>query len=123
MAPDSVVFAMANPVPEIDPDLAARHATVVATGRSDFANQINNVLVFPGVFRGLIDAGVKHVTVDVLLAAADALAAVVTDDERNATYIIPSVFHPDVSTVVAEAVQAAAQQAGREWVEAEGYPG
>jgi malate dehydrogenase (oxaloacetate-decarboxylating) len=122
MAPDSVVFAMANPLPEIDPDVAARHATVVATGRSDFANQINNVLVFPGVFRGLIDAGVKHVTVDVLLAAADALAAVVTDEERNATYIIPSVFHPDVTTVVADAVQAAAQRADREWAEAEDYP-
>ena len=107
MAPDSVVFAMANPMPEVDPDIAARHAAVVATGRSDFANQINNVLVFPGVFRGLIDSGVSHVSIDVLLAAADALAGVVHDDERNATYIIPSVFHPDVSTVVAEAVQAA----------------
>ena len=107
MAPDSVVFAMANPVPEIDPDIAARHAAVVATGRSDFANQINNVLVFPGVFRGLIDSGVSHVDMDVLLAAADALADVVHEDERNATYIIPSVFHPDVSTVVAEAVRAA----------------
>ncbi len=109
MAPDSVVFAMANPVPEIDPDLAARHAAVVATGRSDFANQINNVLVFPGVFRGLIDAASKHVTMDVLLAAADALADVVTDEERNATYIIPSVFHPDVSTVVADAVRRAVE--------------
>src|SRR6478672_1148939 len=107
MAPDSVVFAMANPTPEIDPELAAEHAAVVATGRSDFANQINNVLVFPGVFRGLIDSGVSHVSTDVLLAAADALADVVKDDERNATYIIPSVFHPDVSTVVAEAVRAA----------------
>ena len=107
MAPDSIVFAMANPVPEIDPDIAARHAAVVATGRSDFANQINNVLVFPGVFRGLIDSGVSHVDMDVLLAAADALADVVRDDERNATYIIPSVFHPDVSTVVADAVGAA----------------
>jgi malate dehydrogenase (oxaloacetate-decarboxylating) len=107
MAPDSIVFAMANPVPEIDPDVAARHAAVVATGRSDFANQINNVLVFPGVFRGLIDSGVSHVTIDVLLAAADALADVVHDDERNATYIVPSVFHPDVSTVVADAVKAA----------------
>jgi malate dehydrogenase (oxaloacetate-decarboxylating) len=107
MAPDSVVFAMANPVPEIDPDIAARHAAVVATGRSDFANQINNVLVFPGVFRGLIDSGVSHVSTDVLLAAADALADVVHEDERNATYIIPSVFHPDVSAVVAEAVRAA----------------
>ena len=107
MAPDSIVFAMANPVPEIDPDIAARHAEVVATGRSDFANQINNVLVFPGVFRGLIDSGVSHVDMDVLLAAADALADVVRDDERNATYIIPSVFHPDVSAVVADAVGAA----------------
>jgi malate dehydrogenase (oxaloacetate-decarboxylating) len=107
MAPDSVVFAMANPVPEIDPDIAARHAAVVATGRSDFANQINNVLVFPGVFRGLIDSGVSHVSTDVLLAAANALADVVHEDELNATYIIPSVFHPDVSHVVAEAVRAA----------------
>ncbi len=107
MAPDSVVFAMANPLPEIDPELAARHAAVVATGRSDFANQINNVLVFPGVFRGLIDANSKHVTMDVLLAAADALAGVVTEDELNATYIIPSVFHPDVTHVVADAVRRA----------------
>ncbi|PKW27114.1 NAD-dependent malic enzyme [Phycicoccus duodecadis] len=112
MAPDSVVFAMANPTPEIDPELAARHAAVVATGRSDFANQINNVLVFPGVFRGLIDAASKHVTMEVLLAAADALADVVSDEERNATYIIPSVFHPDVSTVVAEAVRKAVLAAG-----------
>lgn len=110
MAPDSIVFAMANPVPEIDPDIAARHAAVVATGRSDFANQINNVLVFPGVFRGLIDSGVAHITMDVMLAAADALAAVVQEDERNATYIVPSVFHPDVTHVVAEAVKAAVAQ-------------
>jgi malate dehydrogenase (oxaloacetate-decarboxylating) len=107
MAPGAIVFAMANPVPEIDPEVAARHAAVVATGRSDFANQINNVLVFPGVFRGLIDAGVSHVSDAVLLAAADALAAVVHESERNATYIVPSVFNPDVSTVVAEAVRAA----------------
>jgi len=119
MAPDSIVFALANPVPEIDPDLAARHAAVVATGRSDFANQINNVLVFPGVFRGLIDAGVRQVTVDVLLAAAEALSDVVSDDELNATYIIPSVFHPDVTEVVADAVQAAAERGDREWAEAE----
>ncbi len=119
MAPGSVVFALANPTPEIEPEVAARHAAVVATGRSDFANQINNVLVFPGVFRGLIDAGVRQVTVDVLLAAADALADVVSDEELNATYIIPSVFHPDVATVVAEAVQAAAQRADLEWAEAE----
>ncbi len=107
MAEGSIVFAMANPDPEIDPDIAARHAAVVATGRSDFANQINNVLVFPGVFRGLIDSGVSHVSTDVLLAAAQALADVVHEDERNATYIVPSVFKPEVSTVVAEAVRAA----------------
>ncbi len=107
MAEGSIVFAMANPDPEIDPDIAARHAAVVATGRSDFANQINNVLVFPGVFRGLIDSGVSHVSTDVLLAAAQALADVVHEDQRNATYIVPSVFNPEVSTVVAEAVKAA----------------
>ncbi|WP_030527540.1 NAD-dependent malic enzyme [Phycicoccus jejuensis] len=109
MAPGSVVFAMANPVPEIDPEIAARHAAVVATGRSDFANQINNVLVFPGVFRGLIDAASSHVTMEVLLAAADALAGVVTEEELNATYIIPSVFHPDVTSTVADAVRRAVE--------------
>jgi malate dehydrogenase (oxaloacetate-decarboxylating) len=112
MAPDSVVFALANPEPEVDPMEAARHAAVVATGRSDFANQINNVLAFPGVFRGLLDAQSRTITTRMLLAAAQALAAVVTDDERNAAYIVPSVFHPDVTAVVAAAVQNAARQAG-----------
>ena len=108
MAEDAVVFAMANPTPEVDPVEASKHATVVATGRSDFANQINNVLVFPGVFRGLLDSGSKVLTPAVLLAAAEALAGVVKEDERNATYIIPSVFHPDVAEVVAAAVARAA---------------
>ena len=108
MADDAVVFAMANPTPEVDPVEAAKHATVVATGRSDFANQINNVLVFPGVFRGLLDSGSKVLTPEVLLAAAEALAGVVKEEERNATYIIPSVFHPDVAEVVAAAVAKAA---------------
>ncbi|MEO7270359.1 MAG: NAD-dependent malic enzyme, partial [Knoellia sp.] len=108
MADDAVVFAMANPTPEVDPIEASKHAAVVATGRSDFSNQINNVLVFPGVFRGLLDSGSKVLTPEVLLAAADALAAVVKDEERNATYIIPSVFHPDVAGVVAAAVAKAA---------------
>src|SRR5690606_36620817 len=90
MAEDAVVFAMANPVPEVDPAAASQHATVVATGRSDFANQINNVLVFPGVFRGLLDAETGKVSDEMLLAAAAALADVVGDDERNPTYIIPS---------------------------------
>jgi malate dehydrogenase (oxaloacetate-decarboxylating) len=107
MAQDAIVFAMANPEPEVDPTAAAQHATVVATGRSDFANQINNVLVFPGVFRGLLDAASTSVDEDVMLAAAKALAEVVHPDELNPAYIIPSVFHPDVSKVVATAVKAA----------------
>ena len=111
MADDAIVFALANPDPEVDPAEAAQHAAVVATGRSDFANQINNVLVFPGVFRGLLDAASSTVTDDVLLAAANALAEVVSDDELNATYIMPSVFHPDVAKVVAAAVEAAARSA------------
>jgi len=105
---DAIVFAMANPEPEVDPTAAAQHAAVVATGRSDFANQINNVLVFPGVFRGLLDAASATINEDVMLAAAKALSEVVHPDELNPAYIVPSVFHPDVSTVVAAAVKAAA---------------
>ncbi|KHL18562.1 UNVERIFIED_CONTAM: malate dehydrogenase [Mumia flava] len=105
MADGSVVFALANPVPEIDPALARAHATVVATGRSDYPNQINNVLAFPGVFRGLLDAQSHGITTEVLLAASEAIAATVADDELNANYIIPSVFHPDVHDRVAEAVR------------------
>ncbi len=104
MGHDAIVFAMANPRPEVDPDDAAQYAAVVGTGRSDFANQINNVLAFPGVFRGLIDSQSTRVTDTLLLAAAHALASVVTDEELNATYIVPSVFHPDVTTTVAHAV-------------------
>jgi malate dehydrogenase (oxaloacetate-decarboxylating) len=99
---------MANPDPEVDPVAAAEHAAVVATGRSDFANQINNVLAFPGVFRGLLDAQSTKVDEPVLLAAAEALAATVSDEELNATYIVPSVFHADVTKVVAAAVEKAA---------------
>ncbi|MFC6707807.1 NAD-dependent malic enzyme [Flexivirga alba] len=104
MADDAIVFALANPDPEVDPTAAAEHATVVATGRSDFANQINNVLIFPGVFRGLLDAAASRVTTHVMLAAAEALADVVKPEELNPAYIVPSVFHPDVSKVVARAV-------------------
>jgi malate dehydrogenase (oxaloacetate-decarboxylating) len=107
----AIVFAMANPEPEVHPMEAARHAAVVATGRSDFANQINNVLVFPGVFRGLLDAASTSIDIDVMLAAAKALSEVVHPDELNAAYIVPSVFHPDVSKVVAAAVKAAVQGA------------
>jgi len=106
----SIVFAMANPVPEVDPAEAGKYATVVATGRSDFANQINNVLVFPGVFRGLIDAATDEVSDDMLLAAAVALADVVGEDERNPTYIIPSVFNPNATKAVAAAVEATARK-------------
>jgi malate dehydrogenase (oxaloacetate-decarboxylating) len=112
MAEGSIVFAMANPVPEVDPLAAAEHASVVATGRSDFPNQINNVLAFPGVFRGLLDAQSHSITVEMLLAAARALAAVVTDDQLNASYIVPSVFHPDVSSTVAAAVSKAVRDTG-----------
>src|SRR5690606_31174934 len=94
MAKDAVVFALANPEPEISPDEAREHAAVVATGRSDFPNQINNVLAFPGVFRGLLDAQAREVTEEMMLAAARALANVVTDDELGPNYIIPSVFQP-----------------------------
>jgi malate dehydrogenase (oxaloacetate-decarboxylating) len=112
MADGSIVFAMANPVPEVDPLAAAEHAAVVATGRSDFPNQINNVLAFPGVFRGLLDAQSHSITIEMLLAAARALAAIVADDELNASYIVPSVFHPDVATTVAAAVSAAVRATG-----------
>ncbi len=108
MAPRAIVFALANPRPEVDPVVAARHAAVVGTGRSDVANQINNVLAFPGVFRGLLDARSHVITDDMLLAAARALASVVTDAELNPAYIIPSVFHPDVAATVATAVAQAA---------------
>lgn len=104
----AVVFALANPDPEVDPADAREHASVVATGRSDYPNQINNVLAFPGVFRGLLDAQSRTVTQDMLLAAARALADVVTDKELGPNYIVPSVFHADVAHAVAAAVQKAA---------------
>jgi malate dehydrogenase (oxaloacetate-decarboxylating) len=107
MNPGAIVFALANPDPEVDPAQAREHATVVATGRSDYPNQINNVLAFPGVFRGLLDAHSHKVDEGMLLAAAQAIAAVVTDDELNANYVIPSVFHPDVHAAVAAAVRSA----------------
>ena len=105
MAADPVVFALANPDPEIDPAEAAKHAAVVASGRSDYPNQINNVLAFPGVFRGLLDARASDIDTDMLLRAATAIAEVVTDDQLNASFIIPSVFNPDVPKAVAAAVR------------------
>ncbi|MEU7815754.1 NAD-dependent malic enzyme [Pseudonocardia sp. NPDC049154] len=111
MADDAVVFALANPDPEIDPSVAMHHAAVVATGRSDYPNQINNVLAFPGVFRGLLDAQAHDITDRMLLAAAAAIADVV--HEPNASFIVPSVFDPSVAPAVAEAVRHAAQEAAR----------
>ncbi|MGW9347230.1 malic enzyme-like NAD(P)-binding protein [Nocardiopsis flavescens] len=110
MNEDAIIFALANPDPEVDPDVARLHASVVATGRSDHPNQINNVLVFPGFFRGLLDAQSHHVTSDMMVAAAKALADVVSEDELGPNYIIPSVFHADLSTHVANAVREAAQR-------------
>jgi len=114
MAGNAIVFALANPDPEVDPDAAMEHAAVVATGRSDYPNQINNVLAFPGVFRGLLDAQSRNITDGMLIAAASALADVVSPDELGPHYIVPSVFHPDVTSSVAAAVRdAATQQADR----------
>src|SRR3954449_1327510 len=105
----AAVFPMANPTPEVDPVRARQYAAVVASGRSDLPNQINNVLAFPGVFRGLLDARATEISNGMLLAAADALAAVVRDDQLNANYIIPSVFDPEVTNAVAAAVEHSAR--------------
>ncbi|MCO1578221.1 NAD-dependent malic enzyme [Crossiella sp. SN42] len=111
MAKDAIVFALANPDPEIDPLEAQQHAAVVATGRSDYPNQINNVLAFPGVFRGLLDAHANTITDDMLVAAAGAIADVVAPERLNASFIVPSVFDTNVSPAVAEAVRKAAGSA------------
>ncbi len=111
MAESSIVFALANPDPEVDPREARRHAAVVATGRSDEPNQINNVLAFPGIFRGLLDAHARVFTREMSLAAARAIADVVDGDQLNATFIVPSVFDPAVAPAVAAAVRAAADTA------------
>jgi malate dehydrogenase (oxaloacetate-decarboxylating) len=109
MNPGAIVFALANPDPEIDPFVARTVAAVVATGRSDQPNQINNVLVFPGFFRGLLDAQAHTVTEEMSVAAARAIASVVSDSELNASFIIPSVFNEAVAPSVAAAVRAAVQ--------------
>ncbi|MDX6298394.1 MAG: hypothetical protein QOI51_2251 [Nocardioidaceae bacterium] len=109
MAPGAIVFALANPDPEVDPAQARMHAAVVATGRSDYPNQINNVLAFPGVFRGLLDSSATAIEEPLLLAAARAIASTVTDPELNANYVIPSVFQEDVHKAVAAAVKNAAR--------------
>jgi malate dehydrogenase (oxaloacetate-decarboxylating) len=107
MADQPVVFALANPDPEVDPAEAEKYAAVVASGRSDYPNQINNVLAFPGVFRGLLDARARDITIDMLLRAADAIAHVVQDEELNPNFIIPTVFNTEVPKAVAEAIRGA----------------
>jgi malate dehydrogenase (oxaloacetate-decarboxylating) len=111
MAPDAVIFGLANPTPEVHPDVAGRHARVVATGRSDFPNQINNVLAFPGIFRGAFDVRATAITEGMKLAAANALAALVGDD-LAVDYIVPSPFDPRVGPAVSAAVAAAARADG-----------
>jgi len=112
MAPDPIVFAMANPVPEIDPDEAAPHVAVLATGRSDYPNQVNNLLCFPGIFRGALNCRARRINDAMKLAAARAIASVVSDEELHAEYIIPSVFNRRVVEAVAAAVEQAAYETG-----------
>ncbi|MBL3687739.1 NAD-dependent malic enzyme [Leucobacter zeae] len=114
MADRAIVFALANPDPEIDPVVAGRHAAVVATGRSDYPNQINNVLVFPGVFRGLLDAGVSDITDEMFVAAARAISARVSDEELNSSFIIPSIFDREVTRDVADAIVSVARASSAE---------
>ncbi len=112
MNPDAMVFAMANPVPEVSPEEAAPHVRIVATGRSDYPNQINNVLAFPGIFRGALDVRAPQITEEMKMAAARAIAQVVPDAELREDYIIPSVFNRDVAPAVAAAVAEEARRAG-----------
>ena len=112
MADGAIVFAMANPTPEVPPEEIADMAAVIGTGRSDYPNQINNVLAFPGIFRGALDVRATEITAGMGLAAAEAIAAAVKPDELEADYVIPSVFNRDVAPAVAAAVAHAAQEAG-----------
>jgi malate dehydrogenase (oxaloacetate-decarboxylating) len=112
MAPDPIVFAMANPTPEVAPEEAAPYARIMATGRSDYPNQINNVLCFPGVFRGALDVRAPQITDEMKTAAAQAIASIVGDDELREDYVIPSVFNRDVAVAVADAVASQARLSG-----------
>ena len=113
MNKDAIIFACANPTPEIFPDDAkAAGAAVISTGRSDFPNQINNVLAFPGVFRGAFDVRASDINEEMKMAAAQALANLIPDDELSAEYIIPKAFDPKVGPAVAKAVAQAARNSG-----------
>ena len=109
---DPIVFAMSNPDPEVSPEEAAKYVRIMATGRSDYPNQINNVLAFPGIFRGALDAGAPQITEEMKMAAARGIASVVSDDDLSEDYIIPSVFDRDVAPKVAAAVVEEAQRSG-----------
>ena len=113
MNDNPIIFACANPTPEIFPDEAkAAGASVVCTGRSDFPNQVNNVLVFPGIFRGVLDARASEITENMKIAAAYAISGIVGEDELNEDYILPSIFNERVKEAVAKAVEKAAHEDG-----------
>jgi malate dehydrogenase (oxaloacetate-decarboxylating) len=112
MAKDPIVFAMANPIPEIMPEEAEGHVAVMATGRSDYPNQINNVLCFPGIFRGALNCRASRINEAMKLAAANAIAGIITDNELHPDYIIPSVFDRRVGEAVAKEVEDAAYASG-----------
>jgi malate dehydrogenase (oxaloacetate-decarboxylating) len=112
MAKDAIIFALSNPVPEIMPEVAAPCARIIATGRSDYPNQINNVLCFPGLFRGLLDCAAKQVIPEMVIAASKAIAGTISDDELSEDYIIPSVFNKAVAPAVAKAVSSLARERG-----------
>ena len=112
MGDDPMVFAMANPTPEVTPEQAAPYARIVATGRSDYPNQINNVLAFPGIFRGALDTRARAITEEMKIAAAHAIAAIIPESELREDYVIPSVFNRDVAPAVADAVAAEARAEG-----------
>jgi len=112
MAKNAIVFAMANPVPEIMPEQAAPYVRIMATGRSDYPNQINNVLAFPGIFRGALDCRAREINEAMKLAAAEAIASIISPSELHEDYVIPSVFDARVSKAVAQGVIMAAQRTG-----------
>jgi malate dehydrogenase (oxaloacetate-decarboxylating) len=112
MNDDAIVFAMANPTPEVMPEDAEPYVRIMATGRSDYPNQINNVLAFPGIFRGALDAGAPRITEEMKLAAAHGIAGVIAEEDLSEDYIVPSVFDRDVAPAVAEVVVREAREAG-----------
>ena len=109
---DAMMFAMSNPTPEITPEEAEPYVRVIATGRSDYPNQINNVLCFPGIFRGALDVRAREITEEMKMAAARGIASIVTDDELREDYVIPSVFNRNVADAVADAVASEAKRQG-----------